>query len=734
MLIPWVALLLVPVCRSDDWSPRPQRRNDNRVYSLPSAVNYGQEARWREFKRAHDDQVARDEDLSRRMNQEARPPAPAFDDPGSAPARRPAARPPSGPSYAEVREFKDTFAETVKDFIADRSRSKRGSFQIKDDRSGEVLRLKLQHIRLDGLRYHSPTLVSGCADFVTMDAPKRTVDLDFELSKDWDWTVARVYIHSINGRDRFAYDADNRRIAARTAAAAPVPKPTAPANLSADIKLDGASGGGVDSLSISVSNAGPGMAYAVTLRFDVRAAPAGVGLPPETALGDIPPGRSVTKSLPVSIADGAAGGAVKAVSTVVEGNGFDTEPVLIEFETAAKESPALALAAASVDGGSIKPGETARLSVSVRNVGRGRAVGARVALRLGGADLFLSGEPSMPLGDLEPNESKEAVFEFFVNKRVKPGADLSVFLTGTDAEGRHGFADVPLPLTLGQGGGPLRIVSLASPAAVDSLAVDRPPSAKTPKDPDAYAVVIGIEKYRDVGGVDYAARDTQSVYDYLVESMGFLPENVALLKDERAGRADLSTYLGPWLADRAGKGKKRVFIYYSGHGTVNPRNGETYMVPYDGDPSYPETKGFALKDLYAALGRLPDADTIVTLDSCFSGTGGRAILAAGLRPLVPVKSTPIPANVVVLSASKENQVSAGYPRARHGLMTYFMLRGLGGAADANHDGRVTTVELYRYLSPAVETEARAQHVEQMPRLDPPPESIGARGSRVWVSR
>jgi uncharacterized caspase-like protein len=287
---------------------------------------------------------------------------------------------------------------------------------------------------------------------------------------------------------------------------------------------------------------------------------------------------------------------------------------------------------------------------------------------------------------------------------------------------------------MGQPLGPVRELALAGRApAAEALDVDRPPSARTRADPQAYAIVVGIEKYRDVADAEFAAHDAQTVYDYLTESMGFQRENVALLQNERAGRADLSTYFGPWLADHAAGGKARVFIYYSGHGTVDAKTGETYLVPYDGDPAYPETKGYALKDLYASLGRL-GVEAVVTLDSCFSGSGGRSILQAGIRPLVSVKSAPVPGNVVVLSASGGEQISASLPSARHGLMTYYLLRGLNGEADADHDGRVTTLELYRYLSPAVESEARLQHVEQRPRLEPSPEAIGARGGRVWLVR
>jgi uncharacterized caspase-like protein len=263
--------------------------------------------------------------------------------------------------------------------------------------------------------------------------------------------------------------------------------------------------------------------------------------------------------------------------------------------------------------------------------------------------------------------------------------------------------------------------------------VDLPPKVKKREDPDAYAVVIGIEKYRDLPAVDFAARDAQTMYAYLTEAMGFKPENVVLLQNERAGYADLKTYLGPWLFDRVGP-KSRVFIFYAGHGTPDPKTGAGYLIPYDGSPGYAETRAYPLQQIYEGLSKLPTSDILVTLDSCFSGAGGRSLLAQGTRPLVAMVPMPASGNTVTLSAAGADQISSSYPEAQHGLLTYFILKGLQGEADANHDGKITTLELYEYVKPAVSREARKQHVEQEPSISPTPQLLGNKASRIWLRR
>jgi uncharacterized caspase-like protein len=214
--------------------------------------------------------------------------------------------------------------------------------------------------------------------------------------------------------------------------------------------------------------------------------------------------------------------------------------------------------------------------------------------------------------------------------------------------------------------------------------------------------------------------------DYLVGAMGFDEANVVLLTNEQATKTDLEKHLGPWLANRV-TAKSRVFVYYAGHGAPNPATGKGFLVPYEGDPNYTDVTGFPLQALYDALGRLPAKDVTVVLDACFSGSGGRSLLAKGARPLVHAVKASAAGNTTVLAAASGAQVSASYPEGRHGLLSYFLFEGLQGAADADQDGAITTAELFAHARARVEREARKQNLEQTPQLS------GA-GSAVWLRR
>jgi hypothetical protein len=59
-------------------------------------------------------------------------------------------------------------------------------------------------------------------------------------------------------------------------------------------------------------------------------------------------------------------------------------------------------------------------------------------------------------------------------------------------------------------------------------------------------------------------------------------------------------------------------------------------------------------------------------------------------------------------------------KLRHGLFTYYLLRGLRGEADANHDGEVTLGELTAFLGETVPAAARSDFSqERRPLIFPP---------------
>ncbi len=235
---------------------------------------------------------------------------------------------------------------------------------------------------------------------------------------------------------------------------------------------------------------------------------------------------------------------------------------------------------------------------------------------------------------------------------------------------------------------------------------------------DDLAVIVGIESYQNLPKSDYSLDDAKLVKQY-AKALGFRERNIQLITDDKATKSSIEKSVEAWLKNRVKSGS-RVLFYYSGHGAPDPANGEAYLVPYDGDPNYLSITGYPLRRLYDVLGGLQAAEVTVVLDSCFSGAGGRSVLAKGARPLVMTTTAlPVTSNMVVLTATQGSQISTSSPDKGHGIFTYYFLKAL-------KDGKKNVAEIYEYLKPKVEDDAKAINVQQSPSLNPAPEKLTGR--------
>lgn len=252
-----------------------------------------------------------------------------------------------------------------------------------------------------------------------------------------------------------------------------------------------------------------------------------------------------------------------------------------------------------------------------------------------------------------------------------------------------------------------------APAAAVRSDVDQP-AYRRPEDPAAFALVVGIGKYSDLPEADFAERDAAAVKEHLL-ALGFPSRNVVLLSGEKASRSALEKFIETWLPRNVAE-NGRVVFYFSGHGAPDPTTGRSYLVPWDGDPGYLENTAYPLERLYEKLGALKARSVVVLLDSCFSGAGGRSVLAKGARPLVvQVDAAPPPDRIAVLAAASGSEIASTAADQGHGLFTYHLLKGVSEAA-RGAPGAVTVRGLHTYLKPKVQDTARRQNRSQTPTL------------------
>jgi tetratricopeptide (TPR) repeat protein len=261
------------------------------------------------------------------------------------------------------------------------------------------------------------------------------------------------------------------------------------------------------------------------------------------------------------------------------------------------------------------------------------------------------------------------------------------------------------------------------PSQKRDLVVERIEKEAAPAKTDiplSYAVVIGISKYKNLSQeqqLRFAERDAQAIHTVLasVEGGNFKAENVHTLLNEKATLASIRHEIDEWLPSKA-KPDDRVLIYFAGHGLI--RGGKGYLAPFDVDPGDVAHTAYAMDELgLMAASKIGAKYKILLTDACHSGK-----ITPDDSQAVTSKLRSLDESLFSLTASRDREQSyeSADLEGGHGFFTYYLVEGLRGAADADHDGVVTADELAEYVRREVRAkvhEASKGQYEQTPTSD-----------------
>ena len=231
----------------------------------------------------------------------------------------------------------------------------------------------------------------------------------------------------------------------------------------------------------------------------------------------------------------------------------------------------------------------------------------------------------------------------------------------------------------------------------------------------AYALVIGIERYRDFPASVGARRDAESFATLLLTTLGLPQANIRIALDTYATDTDIERQL-TWLKTHVPL-DGRVYFFFRGYGASDVRRGGALLVPYNADPAAVEETSLPLADLLTALGATKAKETLAFVDACFSGAGGRSILPKGSPPVAQVMEVSRLNPSALFTAASGEQLCGTSQEGNGGAFTKYVLQAIGEAkADVNGDGQVTLDELATWVTPRVEQEAKQQRRAQTPML------------------
>ncbi len=233
------------------------------------------------------------------------------------------------------------------------------------------------------------------------------------------------------------------------------------------------------------------------------------------------------------------------------------------------------------------------------------------------------------------------------------------------------------------------------------------------------ALIIGIEKYSDTVSADFANLDAKYFNEYAREVFNIKSENINLLTDDEATLTKINKSLFKWLAGKIKSDQTEVIIFFAGHGLASNNGKELYFLPQDGDPDLLSRTAISRSDLMQEIVSLKPKSVTMFLDMCYSGVSrNEETLLASARPvrIVAGEQGEIPVNFTIFSASQLDQVSSGLKEAKHGIFSYYVMKGLEGNADLDKDKTITNGELLAYINENVSSKALEQGRKQNPEL------------------
>jgi len=227
-------------------------------------------------------------------------------------------------------------------------------------------------------------------------------------------------------------------------------------------------------------------------------------------------------------------------------------------------------------------------------------------------------------------------------------------------------------------------------------------SFKSSSKPSLYAVVIGINEYKNPKlYLKYAVPDASLFSDTLKKSASeiFGKVNIKLLSTKQETTNE--NIIKELKAMRSLNPDDLFVFYVASHGTVD--EGEYFMITSNVGSTRTEklkTDAISQTTLKELVANIPATKKLIIIDTCNAGALGDALqvamLTRGMSEDTAMKILSRAVGSTILSASTSLQEAVeGYQG--HGLFTYVLVEGLKGKADKGKTGYVKTTELADYV-------------------------------------
>ena len=234
-----------------------------------------------------------------------------------------------------------------------------------------------------------------------------------------------------------------------------------------------------------------------------------------------------------------------------------------------------------------------------------------------------------------------------------------------------------------------------------TISFDRlnPLGRKVAKNRDAIALIVGVDNYeRTPARAIFADSDAKVFADYASEKLGIPDNRIKTLVNDGADEQGMLLAVKKWLSRLVKPGDTDVYVFFAGHGLTSDDGKQMYLLPYDGSPELLDDTAIARERLFNDIASANPRSVTVFLDTCYSGTTrGTDVLIASRPIALKALKQSLPENFTVLTAAAGDQTAKPLEEAKHGMFSYFLMKGMEGDADTNQDNQITAGELHQYV-------------------------------------
>ncbi|MDC0093947.1 caspase family protein [Alphaproteobacteria bacterium] len=232
---------------------------------------------------------------------------------------------------------------------------------------------------------------------------------------------------------------------------------------------------------------------------------------------------------------------------------------------------------------------------------------------------------------------------------------------------------------------------------------------------DALALIVGVSNYENTKvKALYADNDAMVFKDYATEKLGISENRIKVLVNDGAEERDILLSVKEWLRRSAKPNKSDIYVFFAGHGLASQDGKNMYLLPHDGSPRLLEKTAILRDELFSDIKEANPKSVTVFLDTCYSGeTRNEEMLIAGRPIVIRAKEQSIPSNFTVFSAAAGDQTSKPLEEAKHGMFSYYLMKGMEGDADTNSDNKIIAQELHNYVKENVTQQSSGSQTPEL---------------------